>query len=362
MKYLSEFRDASVASRLLRQIRTRASRTYTIMEICGGQTHTIVRHGLDQLLEPQVRLVHGPGCPVCVTPAAVIDHAIEIAHRPDVVLCSFGDMLRVPGSSGSLLDAKAAGADVRVLYSPMDALDLARTNPIKEVVFFGVGFETTAPVHASLVLRAQGIGLRNLTVLLSHALVPPAVMAILEAPGCEVEAFLAAGHVCAVAGWTEYEPIAARFRVPIVVTGFELVDMLYGILGAVAQLESGTCNVENRYARAVRREGNGKARQAMAEVLETCDREWRGIGAIPQSGLRLRPGFAAFDAALRFPATSVQPPAELPCIAGLVLSGRRRPSECPSFGTACTPERPLGAPMVSTEGACAAWHAYARTN
>jgi hydrogenase expression/formation protein HypD len=331
------------------------------MEICGGQTHSIVRNGLDTLLAGKVRLIHGPGCPVCVTPAAAIDHAIDIARRPEVILCSFGDMLRVPGSSLSLLHAKSEGADIRILYSPMDALKLARENPSREVVFFAVGFETTTPVFATAVLHAGRQGLANFSLLNSHTLVPPALDAILSAEGCQVQAVLAAGHVCTIAGWREYQPLAARRHVPIVVTGFEPADLLNGILGAVQQLESGRAEVENRYARAVRPEGNPLARDNVRRVFEVCDREWRGIGVIPASGLRLRPEYARFDAAARFPAVTHAAPAEhSDCIAGLVLQGRAKPADCPSFGTACTPDRPLGAPMVSSEGVCAAY--YGRTD
>lgn len=363
MKHLSEYRDPARAADIVSAIRRIATREWSIMEICGGQTHSIVKNGIDVMLSPKIRLIHGPGCPVCVTPAAIIDHAIEIAGRGDVTLCSFGDMLRVPGSRRSLLHAKSEGADIRILYSPLDAVKLARENPSREVVFFAVGFETTTPVHATALLHAQQLGLANFSLLNSHTLVPPALEAILSAEGCEVQAVLGAGHVCAVAGWREYAPIAACRRVPIVVTGFEPADLLSGILAAVEQLESGRAEVENRYARAVRPDGNPLARQNVSRVFQVCDREWRGIGVIPGSGLRLRPEYARFDAALRWPA-KVPPPATgpSPCIAGLVLQGRAKPEACPSFAGACTPDRPLGAPMVSTEGVCAAYYAYARRN
>jgi hydrogenase expression/formation protein HypD len=360
MKHLNEYRDPALARDVAAAIRRAASREWAIMEICGGQTHSIVRNGLDTLLDGKVRLIHGPGCPVCVTSAAAIDHALEIAARPEVILCSFGDMLRVPGSNRSLLHAKSEGADIRILYSPLDAVKVARDNPTRQVVFFAVGFETTTPVHATAVLHAERQGLTNLTLLNSHTLVPPALDAILSAEGCEVQGILAAGHVCTVAGWREYEPIAARRRVPIVVTGFEPIDLLNGILAAVGQLESGRAEVENRYARAVRPDGNPLARENVRRVFEVCDREWRGIGVIPGSGLRLRPEYSRFDAALRFPAITIMAAAApTDCIAGLVLQGRAKPSACPSFGTACTPDRPLGAPMVSSEGACAAYYTYA---
>jgi hydrogenase expression/formation protein HypD len=360
VKHLNEYRDAMLVHDLVGAIRSAATREWAIMEICGGQTHSIVRNGLDTLLAGKVRLIHGPGCPVCVTPSAAIDHAIEIAHRPRVILCSFGDMLRVPGTKRSLLHAKSQGADVRLLYSPLDAVKLARENPSREIVFFAVGFETTTPVHATAVLRAEHHGLTNFSLLNAHTLVPPALDAILCAEGCEVQAILAAGHVCTIAGWREYEPIAARRRVPIVVTGFEPADLLSGILAAVQQLESGRAEVENRYARAVRRDGNPLARENVRCVFEVCDREWRGIGTIPASGLRMRPEYARFDAARRFPVTApTTPSAPSDCIAGLVLQGRAKPTACPSFGTDCTPDSPLGAPMVSSEGVCAAYYAYA---
>jgi len=361
VKHLSEFRDRALARELVAAIRRAATRQWTLMDVCGGQTHGIVRNGLDIVLASQVRFIHGPGCPVCVTPASAIDHAIEIARSPGVILCSFGDMLRVPGTSKSLLQAKSEGAEIRVLYSPLDALKIARNNPTRDVVFFAVGFETTTPVYATAVLHAARQGLGNFFLLNSHTLVPPALKAILAVPGCEVQAVLAAGHVCTVTGWRDYQPIAARYRVPVVITGFELADLLAGILGAVEQLENGRAEVGNHYARAVRSEGNPVACENVRQVFETCDREWRGIGIIPASGLRLRPEFVQFDAALRWPAGRRPACADRrECIAGLVLQGRAKPVSCHSFGRTCTPERPLGAPMISAEGACAAYYAYAR--
>jgi hydrogenase expression/formation protein HypD len=330
------------------------------MEICGGQTHTIMKSGLQDLLPPEVTLVHGPGCPVCVTPVELIDKAVEIASRPDATLCSFGDMLRVPGSGKSLLDAKADGGDVRIVYSPMDAVKLARDNPRRQVVFFAVGFETTAPANAMSVWQAAREGLENFSLLVAHVLVPPAIEAILSAPNCRVQAFLAPGHVCTVVGFREYEPLAERYNVPIVVTGFEPLDLLDGIRMAAAQLESGRAEVENQYSRAVARDGNTAAQQRVAEVFEVSDRQWRGIGEIPSSGLRLREPYRRFDAAERFGLAAGGARESEECISGLVLQGLKKPYECPVFGTKCTPEQPLGAPMVSSEGACAAYYQFAR--
>jgi hydrogenase expression/formation protein HypD len=330
------------------------------MEVCGGQTHSIVKYGLDDLLPPEIELVHGPGCPVCVTALESIDRAHALARRPDVVFCSFGDMLRVPGSDGDLFQIKAQGGDVRVVYSPLDCLKVARANPGKHVVFFAIGFETTAPANAMSVWQARAEGMVNYSVLVSHVTVPPAMTAILESPGNRVQAFLGAGHVCAVMGWEEYEPLAARYRVPIVVTGFEPLDLLEGILMAVRQLESGRHEVENQYARAVVREGNPEARRMIARVFEPCDRAWRGMGVIPGSGYRLREEFAAFDATRVFDLEGIVSHEPETCISGLVLQGARRPLDCPAFGTQCTPETPLGATMVSAEGACAAYYNYGR--
>jgi hydrogenase expression/formation protein HypD len=360
MKYVDEFRDGALARNLAAEIRRVVTRPWVVMEICGGQTHSIVRYGLDQLLPPEIELCHGPGCPVCVTPLESLDRAHALARLPQVIFCSFGDMLRVPGSHGDLFQVKAQGGDVRVVYSPLDCLKVARANPGKRVVFFAIGFETTAPANAMSVWQARAEGLTNYSILVSHVTVPPAIAAILEAPGNRVQAFLAAGHVCAVMGWEEYEPLAARYRIPIVVTGFEPLDLLEGILMAARQLESGRSVVENQYARAVTREGNPEARRMIARVFEPCDRAWRGIGVIPLSGYRLREEFAAFDAARIFDLGGIVSREPEGCISGLVLQGARRPVDCPQFGTACTPETPLGATMVSSEGACAAYYNYGR--
>jgi hydrogenase expression/formation protein HypD len=360
MKYLDEFRNHALAQKLLAEIRRTATRPWVIMEVCGGQTHAIVKYGLDALLPPEIELVHGPGCPVCVTALESIDRAHALARRPDVIFCSFGDMLRVPGSDGDLFQIKAQGGDVRVVYSPLDCLKVARANPAKRVVFFAIGFETTAPANAMSVWQARAEGLANYSILVSHVTVPPAMTAILESPGNRVQAFLGAGHVCAVMGWEEYEPLAARYGVPIVVTGFEPVDLLEGILMAVRQLENGRHEVENQYARAVVREGNPEARRMIARVFEPCDRAWRGIGVIPGSGYRLREEFAAFDAARIFDLDGIVSHEPEACISGLVLQGARRPLDCDAFGTRCTPETPLGATMVSAEGACAAYYNYGR--
>jgi hydrogenase expression/formation protein HypD len=361
MKYLDEYRDPALARRLLEEIRAVATRPWRIMEVCGGQTHTLVRQGIDELLPAGIRMIHGPGCPVCVTPLETIDKALAIAARPEVIFASFGDMLRVPGSATSLAQLRAAGADVRVVYSPVDAVCLAQDNRDREVVFFAVGFETTAPANAGAVLVAERLGLTNFSVLVSHVLVPPAMTAILDSPDCQVQAFLAAGHVCAVMGWTEYEPLAAKYRVPIVVTGFEPLDLLEGILMAVRQLEEGRAEVENQYARAVRRSGNTTAQDAIRRVFKLTDRTWRGIGDIPASGLTLADEYTFFDAERRFGAQDVRADEDPRCIAGRILTGQARPTECPAYGTACTPRSPLGAPMVSSEGTCAAYYTAGRT-
>jgi len=360
MRYLSEYRDPDVAEALIRRIRNRSSRPWVIMEVCGGQTHTIVKQGIDALLEDAVEMIHGPGCPVCVTPLEQIEKALALAAMPDVIFTSFGDMLRVPGSSCDLQAVRARGGQVRVVYSPLDAVDLARQNPDKEVVFFAVGFETTAPANAMAVWRAKQLGVGNFSVLVSHVTVPPAITAILDAPDNRVEAFLAAGHVCTIMGWTEYEPIAERYRVPIIVTGFEPVDILEGIHLAVVQLEEGRHEVENQYARSVRREGTVPARDLVARVFQLVDRSWRGVGMIPRSGLGLREEFADFDAEVRFQVGNITVDEPKECRAGEVLRGQLKPVDCPAFGTRCTPENPLGAPMVSTEGACAAYYHYRR--
>ena len=360
MKYLDEYRDPAIARRLLDELRATATRPWTIMEVCGGQTHTIVRQGIDELLPAGVRMIHGPGCPVCVTPLEILDKAQVIAAMPGVLFTSFGDMLRVPGSRTDLLALRARGADVRVVYSPLDAVRLARAYPDRHVVFLAVGFETTAPANAMAVLHAATLGLRNFSILVSHVLVPPAITAILAAPDCQVQGFLAAGHVCAVMGWTEYEPIARRYRVPIVVTGFEPLDLIEGILMAVRQLETGRATVENQYVRAVRRTGNTEAQDAIRRVFEIADRSWRGIGMIAKSGLVLAEEFAAYDAERRFGVEMLTAAENSLCIAGEILTGAKVPTECAAYGTLCTPRSPLGAPMVSSEGTCAAFYAAGR--
>ncbi len=360
MKYLDEYRDGEATRRWGEAIAGTTTRPWTIMEVCGGQTHAIVKFGLDELLPAHVTLVHGPGCPVCVTPVELIDRAIEIAARPGVIFCSFGDMLRVPGSDRDLLSVKAAGGDVRIVYSPLDALKLARANPDRQVVFFAVGFETTAPANGMAVYQARQQSIDNFSVLVSHVLVPPAIEAILTAPDNRVQGFLAAGHVCAVMGYTEYEPLAAKYSVPIVVTGFEPVDILHGVYLCVKQLEEGRAVVENEYSRAVTREGNKPAQQLMREVFRVTRRNWRGIGEIDRSGLTLSPAYGQFDAERRFGLGAVHPVVPSECISGLVLRGLKRPHDCPAFGTRCTPEHPLGATMVSSEGACAAYYQHRR--
>jgi hydrogenase expression/formation protein HypD len=360
VKYLSEYRDGVVGRGLIARIRKAANRPWVLMEVCGGQTHTIVRQGLTELLGGAVEMIHGPGCPVCVTPLEQIDKAMRLAADPGVIFTSFGDMLRVPGSECDLLQIRARGGQVRVVYSPLDALELAVRTPDKQIVFFAVGFETTAPANAMAVWRARQLGVRNITVLVSHVTVPPAMTAILSAPDNRVQGFLAAGHVCTVMGWTEYEPIAARYRVPIIVTGFEPLDLLEGIYLAVRQLEAGRHEVENQYVRAVRREGTVPARNLVSQVVRLVDRNWRGIGEIPQSGLGLREEYADFDAEFRFGLGHVQVSEPAECRAGDVLRGRLKPYQCPAFGKGCSPERPLGAPMVSSEGACAAYYNYGR--
>ena len=360
MKYVDEYRDPEAAARFAAAIRALVRRRWTLMEVCGGQTHAILKSGLEDLLPTELSLLHGPGCPVCVTPVALIDRAVRIALSARVTFCSFGDMLRVPGSAGSLLDAKAKGADVRIVYSPLDAVALARANPTREVVFFAVGFETTAPANAMALWQADREDLGNFSVLVAHVLVPPAMEAILTSRECRVDGFLAAGHVCTIMGYREYEPIASRYHVPIVVTGFEPLDLLEGVYMALAQLESGRAGVENQYRRSVRREGNLAAQDRIAEVFEIGLREWRGIGEIPESGLRLAPRYRRFDAEERFGVMDVGGGESADCIAGLVLQGIRKPTDCPAFRTRCTPEHPLGAPMVSSEGACAAYYRYGK--
>ena len=358
MKYIDEYRDEEAARKIARAIHGLVSKPWTIMEICGGQTHSIVKFGIDQLLPDGITLVHGPGCPVCVTPLEMIEKAIEIASRHDVIFCSFGDMLRVPGASRDLLSVKASGGDVRVVYSPLDAVKIAEDNPLRETVFFAVGFETTAPANATAALYASRKSLTNFSLLVSHVLVPPAMEAILASPENLVQGFLAAGHVCSVMGYEEYEPIASRHNVPIVVTGFEPVDILQGIHLCVRQLEECRAEVENQYARSVRREGNPSALELIREVFRVKPRKWRGIGEIPQSGLGLAEKYAAFDAELRFDLANRATDEPEECISGQILRGIRKPHECPAFGVRCVPEHPLGAPMVSSEGACAAYYQY----
>lgn len=362
MKYVDEYRDSEAVSKLAKAVGKATRHPWTIMEICGGQTHSIVKFGIDQVLPSAITLVHGPGCPVCVTPVALIDAAIYLARRTDVTLFSFGDMMRVPGSETDLLTVRAEGADVRMVYSPLNAVAFAREHPDREVVFFAVGFETTAPANAMAALQAKSLGLENFSLLVSHVTVPPAIRAILSAPDNRVQGFLAAGHVCTVMGTGQYPSLAERFDVPIVITGFEPVDILQGILQCVRLLESGQFIVKNAYTRAVREKGNPQARKIIGDVFETVDRDWRGIGPIPGSGLALRPEMSTFDASLRFDLPD-NPEQESPeCISGLIMRGAKKPHECPAFGTRCTPDSPLGAPMVSSEGACAAYYRYrART-
>ena len=358
MKYVDEFRDAATARRLVAEIHRVTTRPWTMMEVCGGQTHTIVKQGIDEMLPAGVRMIHGPGCPVCVTPLEQVDKALAIAARPDVIFTSYGDMLRVPGSTTDLLALKARGADVRIVYSPLDAVKIAAANRDRQVVFFAIGFETTAPANAMAVWQAAQLGLDNFTVLVSHVLVPPAMEAILESPSNQVQSFLAAGHVCAVMGWEEYEPIAAKYRVPIVITGFEPLDLLEGILMAIRQLEEGRAEVENQYRRAVRREGNRLAQETIFRVFDVGDRTWRGIGQIPASGYHLKPEFAAFDAEQRFHVGDIATKEHPACIAGEILRGTKTPLDCTAYGVLCNPQRPLGAPMVSAEGTCAAYFRY----
>ena len=360
MKYIDEYRDGEAARRYVCVLKSILTRPWNIMEVCGGQTHAIVRFGLDELLPPEVSLIHGPGCPVCVTPIEVVDKALAIAALPEVVFCSFGDMLRVPGSEKDLLAVKSEGADVRLVYSPMDALKIAEDNPGRDVVFFAVGFETTAPANAMAAFEARRRGLRNFSLLVSHVTVPPAMEAILSSPSCRVNGFLAAGHVCTVMGMEEYRPLVAKYRVPVVVTGFEPLDILQGITMCVRQLEEGRSQVENQYERCVRGAGNEAARAMIREVFEVVPRAWRGIGNIPRSGLGLRAAYAELDAERRFQVQGVGGREAPECKSGLVLQGLLRPPDCPAFGRTCTPERPLGATMVSSEGACAAYYRYRR--
>jgi hydrogenase expression/formation protein HypD len=358
MKFLTEYRDPHLVEEYTREIRRTVTRPWKIMEVCGGQTHSLVKNGLLQLLPPELSMIHGPGCPVCVTPLHLIDKAVWLAGQPNVILCSYGDMIRVPGGARSLLEAKAQGADVRILYSPLEAVKLAGACPEKTVVFFAVGFETTAPANALSVLHAQKLGLTNYAILTSHVRVPPAIEAVMSDPETAIDGFLAAGHVCTIMGFDEYYGAAAKYRTPIVITGFEPVDLLQGILMAVRQLEQGKYRVENQYSRVVRPEGNPEARKIIERVFETTDREWRGIGKIPASGWELRAEFADFDAAKKFQVPLEKTPENADCIAGQVLKGIKKPVECPQFGKKCTPSNPLGAPMVSSEGACAAYYHF----
>jgi len=361
MKHLDEYRDEALTRKLLDELHQTVTRPWRLMEVCGGQTHSIMKSGLDQLLPPQIELVHGPGCPVCVTPLELIDKAIALASRPDVIFTSDGDMLRVPGSGRDLFSVKAAGGDVRLVYSPLDALTSARDNAAKTVVFFAIGFETTAPANAMAVVQAKALGIENFAVLVSHVTVPPVIAGLMQESGVQVDAFLAAGHVCAVMGYWEYGPLAEQYRIPIVVTGFEPVDLVRGILMAVRQLEQGRHEVENAYERSVSYEGNQPAQAIIQRAFELCDRKWRGIGTIPMSGYRLRAEYAAYDAEQRFPDVGAIQTAESSlCISGLILQGRKKPFECPAFGKECTPQTPLGATMVSSEGACAAYYRYGR--
>jgi hydrogenase expression/formation protein HypD len=360
MKYLTEFRNGEIAQRMAREIQSITTRPWKIMEVCGGQTHSIIRNGIDQMLPAGIEMIHGPGCPVCVTSLELIDKALAIAAQPGVIFCSYGDMLRVPGTEGDLFQVKSAGGDVRVVYSPLDAVELAVKNPEKQVVFFAVGFETTAPADALSVHLAKRRGLKNFSLLVSHVLVPPAIAAILQSPGNQVQAFLAAGHVCTVMGYWEYPPLAAKFKVPIVVTGFEPLDLLDGIRRAVVQLEAGRHEAENAYERVVTFEGNRAAQRLLAEVFDVADRAWRGIGVIPNSGWRLNQAYRAFDAEERFQISGIHTAESPLCHSGDVLRGAIKPAECPAFGKECTPRHPLGATMVSNEGACAAYYNYGR--
>jgi len=360
MKFLSEYRDGDLAKRLLDEIASVVTKPWSIMEVCGGQTHSLVKHGILDLLPSEVNMIHGPGCPVCVTPVHLIDKAIHLAEEKGVILCSYGDMLRVPGAKKSLLDSKASGADIRILYSPLEAVEIARSNPDKEVVFFAVGFETTAPANAMSVLQAEAAGVSNYSILTSHVLVPPAIEAVMNDEECNIDAFLAAGHVCTIMGISEYEPLVTNYKMPIVVTGFEPIDLLQGILMVVKQLESGSTDLENQYSRVVRTEGNLKAIEMINKVFEIQDRVWRGIGNIPESGYEINAKYAAYDANIKFDVDIPDSPENEECIAGQVLKGIKKPKDCPQFGKKCKPEFPLGAPMVSSEGACAAYYHFSQ--
>ncbi len=360
MKYAAEYRDAGLVRGIIDEIARTVTQDWTLMEICGGQTHAIMRYGIDQLLPDEIELVHGPGCPVCVTPLELIDKALAIASTPNVIFCSYGDMLRVPGSVDDLFSIRAAGGDVRVVYSPLDAVNIAKDNPDKEVVFFAIGFETTAPANVMSVLSAQMLGLTNYSILVSHVRVPPALHVILGSPHNRVQGFLLAGHVCAVMGYWEYPEIAKKYGVPMAITGFEPLDIVQGILANVQQLEAGRIDIENAYPRAVSFEGNKPAQKTIEKVFRECDRKWRGIGTIPMSGWELRPEFDMFNAEKRFDVGKIKTEESALCIAGDILQGLKKPNECPAFGKKCTPEHPLGATMVSSEGACAAYYKYGR--
>ena len=360
MKYVDEYRDARLAQATVSEIRRIQTRPWVIMEVCGGQTHSIVKHGIDRMLPDGIELVHGPGCPVCVTPLETIDKAHVIAQRPDVIFCSFGDMLRVPGSKGDLFSIKSKGADIRVVYSPLDCLKIGRGNPDKKVVFFAIGFETTAPANAMLVHRAKVEGVNNVSILVSHSLVPPSITYILQSPQNRVQAFLGPGHVCAIMGYREYEPVAERYKVPIVITGFEPLDLLQGTLMVVRQLEAGAATVENQYSRVLSRDGNVVARKLVNSVFEVSDRKWRGVGWIPKSGYKLRWEYRDYDAERIFEVREIDTKEPAICISGQILKGIKKPHDCPAFGTQCSPLTPLGATMVSAEGACAAYYAYGR--
>ncbi len=358
MKHLTEYRDPELAKKILKEIEKTATKKWKIMEICGGQTHSLVKNGILSVLPENIEMLHGPGCPVCVTPLNLIDKAIYLAKEKGVILCSFGDMLRVPGSKESLLEAKAKGADVRILYSPLEAVQIARQNPDKEVVFFAVGFETTAPANALSIIHAKKLGLKNYSILNSHVLVPPAIKALMEDPDAKIDAFLAAGHVCSIMGYWQYHELSEKYKIPIVVTGFEPLDLLQGILAAVKQLEKGIYKVENQYKRIVKEEGNREAQKIINQVYEYGEQMWRGIGTIPNSGWHLRKAYESFDADKKFQIDIKKTPENVVCIAGDIMKGIKKPFQCPAFGTACTPKNPLGAPMVSSEGACAAYYNF----
>lgn len=360
MKFLDEYRDEALALKIAKEIRSTVTKPWVLMEVCGGQTHSIVKYGIDHLLPPEVDLVHGPGCPVCVTSLEMIDKAHAITQRSDVIFCSFGDMLRVPGSDCDLLMLKSRGADIRVVYSPIDCLKIARAHPEKKVVFFAIGFETTAPANAMAVWQARKQGVRNFSLLVSHVLVPPSIASILQSPMNRVQGFIGPGHVCTVMGYHEYEPLAARFKVPIVITGFEPLDILQGTLMVIRQLEEGRHIVENQYPRIVQREGNRVAQDLVNKVFEVCDRKWRGVGSIPKSGYKLRYEFREHDAERLFDIKEIDTKEPAICISGQILRGIKKPRDCPAFGKQCTSENPLGATMVSSEGACAAYYAYGR--